>query len=94
MKCFQTNATEPTVDLPGEVAQLKAQLESVQTELGVTNTALEAEKSKNTELSGSLEETKAAGDATEALEAKFSELKSQFEAKETEVAEVRFWKRN
>ena len=89
MKCFKANATEPAVDLSGEVAELKAQLESVQTELGVTNTALEAEKSKNTELTGSLEEAKAAGDATEALEAKLNELKSQFEAKETEVADAK-----
>lgn len=89
MMFLKANAGEPAVDLSGEVAELKSQLESVQTELGVTNTALEAEKSKNTELTGSLEEAKAAGDATEALEAKLSELKSQFEAKETEAAEAK-----
>jgi hypothetical protein len=37
---------------------LKTQLDAAQTELGVTNTALEAEKAKVAELQGSLDEAK------------------------------------
>jgi len=84
-----TQAPDLSADLAAAndaAAELKTQLDAAQTELGVTNTALEAEKAKVVELQGSLDEAKAAGDATEALEAQLSELKASVATKDDEIA--------
>jgi len=84
-----TQAPDLSADLAAAndaAAELKTQLDAAQTELGVTNTALEAEKAQVAELQGSLDEAKAAGDASEALEAQLSELKSSVATKDEEIA--------